>query len=151
MVTESSNSVAIPGKQQILIREGILHLPTSPKENPYLIGSKCSHCGNVSFPKKVVCPACVRDDTMQEIPLSRIGKINSFTVAHVAPPGFKAPYIVAYVDFPEVSRVFGLVTGCEPVEESLQIGMEVEVVVDKIREDDKGNDLIGYKFRPVKK
>ena len=100
---------------------------------------------------KVVCPACMLDDTMREIPLSRIGKINSFTVAHVAPPGFKAPYLIAYVDLPEVSRVFGLVTGCEPSEESLQIGMEVEVVVDKIREDEKGNDLIGYKFSPVKK
>ena len=42
-----------------------------------------------------------------------------------------------------------LISGCPPVEDCLHIGMEVELVIDKIREDEQGNEVIGYKFRPV--
>jgi len=88
---------------------------------------------------------------MQEIALSSRGEIDTFTVVHVAPVGFKAPYIQAYVDLPEGPRVFSLITGCEPSESALKTGTEVELVIDKITEDEKGNDLIGYKFRPIGK
>ncbi len=86
---------------------------------------------------------------MEEVPLSRRGTIDTFTVVHVAPTGFKAPYIQAYVDLPEGPRIFSLITGCDPLGTDLRDGAEVELVIEKIREDEKGNDLIGYKFRPV--
>ena len=36
-----------------------------------------------------------------------------------------------------------------PEPEALKLGQEVELVVGKIKEDEKGNDIIGWKFRPV--
>jgi uncharacterized OB-fold protein len=138
-------------KKRLPVLAGIFHEATSPTDKSYLIGSRCSVCGRSFFPKQSVCRVCLRDDSMQEIALSSRGKIDTFTVVHVAPTGFKAPYIQAYVDLPEGPRVFSLITGCEPSESALKTGTEVELVIDKITEDEKGNDLIGYKFRPIGK
>jgi len=65
-------------------------------------------------------------------------------------PGFPAPYIQAYVDIEEEPLIFSLITGCEAKEGALEIGDEVELVIEKITQDDEGNDAIGYKFRPIK-
>ena len=86
---------------------------------------------------------------MEEVPLSKRGRIDTFSVVRVAPVGFEAPYIQAFVDLPEGPRIFALITGCEPAEGALREGDEVELVIDKIVEDEKGNERIGYKFRPV--
>lgn len=133
------------------IKEGLFHQPQSPHDNPYLIGSRCDLCGYVAFPKRVICPTCLKEGTMKETRLSTRGKINTFTISHVAPLGFKAPYVQSWVDLPEGPRVFSMITGVEPVEEALHIGMEVELVIDKIRDDEDGTEIIGYKFRPVQK
>jgi uncharacterized OB-fold protein len=138
-------------KKRFPLLPGIIHEATSPGDKSYLIGSKCSACGRTFFPKQSVCRVCMRDDTMQETALSTRGKIDTFTVVHVAPMGFKAPYIQAFVDLPEGPRIFSLITGCEPSEDVLKTGTEVEMVIDKITEDEEGNDLIGYKFRPIGK
>lgn len=137
--------------KRLCVLPGMIHEGTSTGDRSYLIGAKCSECGRVFFPKQLVCRICMRDDTMRETPLSTRGKIESFTVVHVAPQGFKAPYIQAFVELPEGPRVFSLITGCEPSENALKTGTEVEMIIDKITEDEKGNDLIGYKFRPVGK
>lgn len=129
--------------------EGLFYQPTSSSEKPHLIGSKCSVCGYVSFPKTTICPICIKEGTMNEVALGTKGKINSFTIARVAPQGFEAPYIAASVDLPEGPRVFAMITGCEPLEEALEIGTEAELVIEKLREDEEGNEIIGYKFRPV--
>jgi uncharacterized OB-fold protein len=91
----------------------------------------------------------MKDGTMEETALSTRGKIDTFTVVHVAPTGFKAPYIQAYVDLPEGPRIFSLIGGCSPSENALKKGAEVELVIERVSEDEKGNDLIGYKFRPL--
>jgi len=138
-------------KRRLPVLPGMIHEATSPDDKSYLIGSQCSACGRTFFPKQSVCKICMREDTMQETALSTRGKIDTFTVVHVAPMGFKSPYIQAFVDLPEGPRIFSLITGCEPSEDALKTGTEVEMIIDKITEDEKGNDLIGYKFRPVGK
>ena len=132
-----------------LVLPGIIHEATGPDDTSYLIGGKCEACGRVFFPKCFVCRICMNEGTMREVPLSTIGAIDTFTVVHVAPLGFKAPYVQAYVDLPEGPRVFSLITGCDPLGSDLKEGAEVELVVGKIREDENGRDLIGYMFRPT--
>jgi len=136
-------------KQRLPILPGLFHEASSAGDSSYLIGSKCSACGRSFFPKRAVCRVCQRDDTMNDIPLSTRGKIDTSTVVRVAPLGFKAPYIQAFVHLPEGTRVFSLITGCDPVEGVIKDGQDVEMVIEKITEDESGNDLIGYKFRPV--
>ncbi len=97
----------------------------------------------------MVCPSCLRDDATEEIALSRRGKLYTFSINRVAPEGFKAPYVTGKVDLPEKVRIFSVITGCEPNEAALHIGMDMEVVFEPLRKDEKGDDLISYKFRPV--
>ena len=138
-------------KKRLPILPGILHEAASPDERSHLIGSKCTACGRTFFPRQFVCRVCMEKDTMEETALSTRGRIDTFSVVHVAPLGFKAPYIQAFVDLPEGPRVFSVITGCDPSEDALETGTEVELVIDKITEDERGNDLIGYRFRPVMK
>lgn len=118
-------------------------------KKPYLIGSKCEVCKYIAFPKKVVCPACVSKKNMKEINLNGKGKIETFSVLHVGPPGFSLPYMVAYIKLVEGPRIFSMIEGCSVSENALDIGTEVELTIGKIYIDENGNEIINYKFRPI--
>ncbi|MDO8793921.1 MAG: Zn-ribbon domain-containing OB-fold protein [Vicinamibacterales bacterium] len=136
-------------KKAIPLREGLFHIPTSSQDRGYLIGSKCSNCGYVSFPKRIVCPSCLKDNTMKEVNLSGKARLDRFTVAHQAPVGLKAPYIQAYVQLEEGPMLFTLVDGVEQKADALKPDQKMEVVIGKVKEDEQGNDLIAWKFRPL--
>ncbi len=87
---------------------------------------------------------------MTEVHLSGGGKLDTFSIVNAALPGFKAPSIQAYVKLEEGPRIWSLITGVEPNGKALKIGMDVELVVEKVREDAQGNEVISYQFRPVK-
>ena len=66
--------------------------------------------------------------------LGRRGILYSFTVCHVAPAGWRAPYLQAYVELPEESRVFTLVSHeVDPIADSLTVGQEMELIVEPVR------------------
>ena len=129
--------------------EGAFYLPASSNEKHYLIGSKCIHCGYIAFPPKEVCPICIKDNAMKEVPLGSMGILDSFTVVRQAPPGFIVPYLLGIIRLPDGPEVFTIITGCEIADDALTIGQEMELIIDKIKEDDEGNEVIGWKFRPA--
>ena len=86
---------------------------------------------------------------MHEIRLSPRGKLDTFTIAMQGPPGFATPYIQAFVTLTEGVRVFSMIEGCQSEQDALHLGQEVELVIGKIKEDEHGNDIIGWKFKPV--
>ena len=136
-------------KKRKPIKEGWLHIPDAEDKEAYLIGSRCTICGYTSFPKMSACPICKREGVMEQIPLSNRGKLDTFTVAQQAPAGFTAPYIQAYVLLPEGVKIFTLLKGVELRDDALQIGQDMEFVMDKIRDDENGNEIIGWKYRPA--
>lgn len=138
-------------RKSLPFREGLFYFSPSGEEPPYLIGSRCENCGRTFFPKRAICCQCFRDDTMKEAVLSNRGKLYNYCLSQIAPPGFKPPYALGYVDLPEGIRLFSLLSLDSPSEKSLELGMDVELVIDKMKEDEKGNDLLCYKFRPFKK
>lgn len=129
--------------------EGAFYSPSSPKEKPYLNGSKCSNCGYVTFPPKSICPICIKDNTMVKVSLGSTGKLDSLVVVRQAPPGFVAPYMLGMVQMPDGPEVFTLITGCEIEDNALEIGQEMELIIDKITENSEGDEIIGWKFRPA--
>lgn len=133
------------------IKEGLFHTPESKNDKPYLIGAKCSLCGYVCFPKKDVCVRCCKNGTMETAKFGPYAKLDSFAVMQVAPPGFVAPYIQGYVVLDDGPKIFTLISGCEPEDNVLQLGEKMELVIEKITVDDKGNNLIGWIFRPFHK
>ena len=140
--------MAIHNKKQIPIREGLWAMPSSPDEKPQLIGSKCPSCGEVFFPKNEICINCQYRPT-EEIKLNRRGKIYSVSMVMLAPKSHYAgpvPYAMGFVELPEGVRVL---TGFSGDPEPLEIGTEVELVIEKLREDNEGNEVTGYKFRRV--
>lgn len=132
------------------IRDDLFSVPSEAGQKPHLIGSKCKTCGRFFFPKRIVCYYC-KEASLEQVFLSRRGKLEAGTVSHIAPVGFKAPYVVGYVILPEGVRFFTqLIVEGVPVEkaqEELKPGRGVELVVEKIREDDRGNDVLGFKFK----
>lgn len=113
-----------------------------------LTGGRCLACQKVFFPPKPVCPACFNSEK-QEVPLSKRGKLHAFALSHMGPPGIPKPYVIGFVDLPEGIRLFSLITQCEPWDKVLRMDMEMEMVFETIRRDEEGNEIVGYKFRPV--
>jgi len=87
---------------------------------------------------------------MSEIKLGPYGILETFAVMQVGPPDFPPPYIMGYVRTMEGALVFTLITGCEAQDNALEIGQKMELLVEKIKEDRQGNNLVGWKFRPVR-
>lgn len=72
-----------------------------------LIGSKCSECGKVFFPKRVICPECRRRGKLEDIKLSGKGKIYTYSVINTPTDEFKtlAPYVVAIIELEEGTKI----------------------------------------------
>jgi uncharacterized OB-fold protein len=133
-------------KKQIPVEEGIFH--EAPGEAPVLIGNRCKVCGMKFFPKTPVCPKCIEKDSMEETFIKGKGKLDVFSIVNAGLPGFKVPSVQAYIQLDEGPRIWSLVTGRDVSEESLKPGMEMEMVIEKVREDEEGNELISYQFKP---
>jgi len=133
------------------LKEGLFHSPESPDDKPYLIGGRCRACGYTSFPKKEVCVKCRQNDTVEEIRLGPYATLENFAVMRVGSPDFTTPYIIGYVRMKEGALIFTPIAGCEAQDDALEPGEEMELIIDKVREDGQGNNLIGWKFKPTRR
>jgi len=137
--------------KRIPVREGLWTAPDPPVERPQLIASRCLKCGELFFPQRGdgMCSHC-QSRNLEETLLSTRGKIYSYTVVMQRPPVYykaEVPYAIGFVELPEGIRVETLFTGCDL--DSLKVGMDVEMVIEKLHEDEQGNEISTYKFRPV--
>jgi hypothetical protein len=83
---------------------------------------------------------------METIKLGRRGKLYSFTTSHMPSAHFQPPYTVGWIDLAEGIRILSPIEKTEGQE--LQIGMEMELVIDKLWQE--GNRrAVGYKYRPL--
>jgi len=100
-------------------------------EHPRLIASRHRETGAVTFPAE---PA---GDEVEEILLSRTGRLFTWTTQQFVPPAPPytgdtdpesfTPYAVGYVELPEGVLVEGRLTESDP--ERLAIGQEMELVL----------------------
>lgn len=124
-------------------------------DEPHLIGSRCKSCGTVNFPSRALCnnPHCNKKD-VEEILLSRRGKIYSYTIQfYEPPPPFHpanpfVPFGIGLVELPEGIRIVGMMTQCDV--KDLEFDMDVELVVEKLYEDGNGNEVVGWKWKPIR-
>jgi uncharacterized OB-fold protein len=111
-----------------------------------LIASRCADCGRVGFPARPICIFCQGRNT-ERINLSRRGRLHTFTICRMPVQHIEPPYAIGYVDMPEGVRVFALLSDWE--EKDLEVGMEMEMEVTTLYEED-GKEVIAYKFHPLK-
>lgn len=140
-------------KQQIPAVKGWF---TMPPQEPRLIASRCKSCGHYAFPKATTCrnPDCPKAEPLEEALLSRRGKLWTYTINYYSPPPpYHAPtpfvpFGVAVVELPEGLKVQGqIATDCDL--EALKVGMEMELIIEKLYEDDQGNEVVAWKFKPT--
>ncbi|MFC1920053.1 Zn-ribbon domain-containing OB-fold protein [Chloroflexota bacterium] len=124
----------------------LVRLPELSSEKPRLVGMHCTACNQYSLGNRIVCPRCF-SDSLEETTLSRQATLYSFTITRLAPLGFAVPFAIGLVDLPEGLRIWSLLV--MDSETSLKIGMEMELVIGTIRKDESGDDILGFKFKPV--
>ena len=129
---------------------------TLDDDEPRLIGGRARSRGSYFFPKSLAGsdPACLGDE-IDEVLLSRTGRLWSFTTGEYAPPApyvipgdeFE-PYLIAAVELADESLVVlgqavaGVAVG------DLSVGMEMELVVDVLYSDDE-HDYLVWKWAPA--
>jgi uncharacterized protein len=104
--------------------------------------TRCRHCGSAWFPARAQCSACASRDMTEEL-TSTSGIAYASSVVRVGPPGFEAPYVLAYVDVDGV-RVLAHAQSAE----ALTPGTPVELCVATIGADQDG-PLLSYAVAPT--
>ena len=136
---------------KVPIKEGLFVMPQSNEEQAYLIGGKCRSCGSIFFPMQDICSNCMRED-LESFPLSKRGKLYSYTIVRQQPPEYKGtvPYAMGVVELPEGVRV--LTPLDTPDFDMLTVGLDLELNIYKLYDEDEeeGNEVMAYKFRAVK-
>ena len=136
---------------QVPVAEGIF---TWPSQTPQLIGTRCSACGIVTFPRQASCPRCASTEMAEHL-LARRGRLWAWTTQEFPPPAPPyagptgqafVPFAVGYVELGDV-KVETRLTDANP--DALAIGMDMELVVVPFRTDDDGNEVVTFAFRPV--
>lgn len=114
-----------------------------------LKGSKCTSCGEVFYPRRIVCAKCLHEGT-EDVNLSTTGTLYTWTWVHL--PLFAktdatvSSYGVGQVDLPEGPRIQAILQG---EASDFEIGMQLTLDVESLRQDNEGNDVVIYRFKPV--
>ena len=113
-----------------------------------LLGSRCKICHNTYFPARRNCPNCLNRDTIDRVVLSKKGRLRSFSISQVAPPGFESPHVQGYIELEMGGPcIFSLLIDCgDPPE--LKIGQKMHLVLVEKSRDESGRVVIGYRFKP---
>ena len=111
--------------------------------------ARCSGCGRVFFPPRLVCSAC-RGREFTQVTLPQAGTLETFTIIRVAPTGFEdqAPYAVGVVRLGDQLKVTAQIVDCDL--ETLATGQTLRLEFRKVQQDGaSGVICYGYKFVPA--
>ena len=114
-----------------------------------LLGFRCLDCGTAVFGPATFCQDCT-SDKLEPLEFSHHGTLYSYTVVRVPPAGWPGavPYILGQVELPEGPQVLAEVVDC--AEADLNIGMEVDLAVQRVGSEGADADKVVYKWRPAK-
>ncbi len=134
---------------RVAIEPGYFTVPDDPGEPPRLLGSRCPRCGEVFYPRRLVCAKCLHEGS-DDVELGPRGTLYTWTYVHV--PLFAKrdrtidAYGVGQVDLPEGPRVQAILVGGP---DDFEIGMELELDLESLGPDKAGDEIVIYRFRPV--
>jgi uncharacterized OB-fold protein len=113
-----------------------------------LEAGKCTKCGHILFPPRLVCPSC-GGRTFAATKLAEAGKLLTFTIIRVAPGAFEhqAPYAAGIAELDDGARLTAQVVDCDF--EKLKVGLRVRLEFRRVSEEGaSGVIYYGYKFVP---
>jgi uncharacterized protein len=137
-------------RPRVPLKAGYYTVPADPTAPPRLLGTRCTACGEHFFPRRAICAKCLSEGTA-DVELSPQGTLYSFTFVHL--PLFGSTnlehfdgYGVGQIDLPEGTRIQAPLAGKR---EEFHVGQRVRLELEKLREDDAGNDVMIVRFRPT--
>ena len=118
---------------------------------PYLEGHKCGSCDAIFLGARAHCSRCGSRDEMETTPLSKRGKLYSYSIVHRSFPGIDVPYVSAIVDLDGGGTLKGNLINVEPDPAKIKFDMPVEVVFGDAlgRKDSDGNSYMAFFFKPT--
>ena len=113
-----------------------------------LEAGKCTNCGAIAFPPRLVCPQCGNRE-FEKTKLAEKGKILTYTIIRVPPDSFEdqAPYAVGIAELADGVKLTAQVVDCDFA--ALKVGMPVRLEFRKLYEEGAAGVIYyGYKFVP---
>lgn len=112
-----------------------------------LEGARCTSCGAIAFPARIVCAHC-RGRSLEPVALRPQGTVASYTVIHVATRAFRheVPYALAVLDLADGARCTCQIVDVDPKE--IRVGMPVRLEFRRIQEDGEAG-VIAYGHKAV--
>jgi len=114
-----------------------------------LEAGKCKGCGNISFPPRLVCPECGKNE-FDIFRLNDEGKLLTYTIIRVAPKEFvdESPYAIGIVELDDKTKIMAQIADVDF--DKLKTGMKVKLEFRKIQETGESGILCyGYKAVPA--
>lgn len=121
-------------------RYGVPPAWRSKSEKYRLVGSKCSKCETVHFPKTGFCDKCSL--ITEDFVFSGEGAVESYTTIRTPPAGFVGPYVVAIIKLKEGPNITANVVNRE-----VGVGDKVFFVFRRLNDTKEGVIHYGPKFR----
>ncbi|MEV5176647.1 OB-fold domain-containing protein [Streptomyces flaveolus] len=103
----------------------------------------CRACSGRWFPPRDTCSTCASTD-VEDIASDTRGTVYASSVVRIAPRGFKAPYVLAYVDISGVR----LLVHSPSSDRALEPGTPVELTVAPIADTGEG-PVTSYAVTPL--
>ncbi len=90
------------------------------------VTTKCSNCGNITFPPQADCPRCMSGES-QWVDVGRDATLVTFTQVRMAPASFAGneAYIIAIGELAAGLKVLAWLEGVKP--EDARLGMKLRV------------------------
>jgi uncharacterized protein len=91
------------------------------------VSTRCTKCGNVSFPPQADCPKCMGGE-FTWVDLGRDAKLVTFTRVQIAPASFAGvdPYVIAIGELRNGLKVLAWLEGVEPQKAKPGMDMKLE-------------------------
>jgi hypothetical protein len=112
-----------------------------------LEAGKCTKCGYIAFPARLVCPEC-GNRKFEDYKLNDTGKVVSFTTIEVGPTEFsdQVPYNVGIIELNDGVKITAQISDAKSGD--IKIGSNVKLEFRKIQEDGKAG-VIKYGYKAV--
>ncbi len=115
-----------------------------------LEASKCTGCGLVAFPRRLVCPQCGQRE-FETFRLKGEGELLTYTIIHVGPSAFvdDTPYALGIVKMDDGVNITAQISDIDL--DKIEVGSRYKIEFRKIQSDGhSGIHAYGYKFVPVR-
>ncbi|MDK1025412.1 MAG: OB-fold domain-containing protein [Gammaproteobacteria bacterium] len=132
------------------LRSGMYEMPDSIDGTPRLYGQRCTSCGEIfTTTHREYCAYCGKQ-TMESRRLGTIGIVQTFTIVHQELKGslMETPYVIARVQLTD-DRVQIQTVLCDVEPNDVTIGMQVEICLKQVDEDEDKQIVVSFFFRPA--